>query len=84
MTYCPSCFVSHIILLKTIAYQVNGYMNFEENQMAGIKVMNIMEESADAIEKMVNKAIIEVEEQNQIILDIKITDDNIFLILGDK
>lgn len=59
-------------------------MSFDEKKMAGIKVMNIMEEDASAIEKMVNKAIIEVENQNQIILDIKITDDNIFLILGNK
>ena len=59
-------------------------MSFDEKKMAGIKVMNIMEEDASAIEKMVNKAIIEVENQNQVILDIKITDDNIFLILGNK
>ena len=59
-------------------------MNFEKNKMAGIKVMNILEENASAIEKMVSKAIIEVEDQNQVILDIKITSDNIFLILGNK
>ncbi|MGV7222586.1 MAG: hypothetical protein ACQ9MH_13760 [Nitrospinales bacterium] len=52
--------------------------------MTGIKVMNIMEESAEAIEKMVNKAILEVSDKNKVILDIKITDDNIFLILGDE
>ena len=59
-------------------------MNFEKNKMAGVKVMNILEENASAIEKMVSKAIIEVEDQNQVILDIKITSDNIFLILGNK
>ncbi len=59
-------------------------MNFDKNKMAGVKVMNILEESASAIEKMVSKAIIEVEDQNQVILDIKITSDNIFLILGNK
>ncbi len=59
-------------------------MNFDKNKMAGVKVMNILEENASAIEKMVSKAIIEVEDQNQVILDIKITSDNIFLILGDK
>jgi hypothetical protein len=59
-------------------------MIFNEQKMTGIKVMNIMEESAGAIEKMVNKAIQEVAENNKVILDIKITDDNIFLILGDK
>ncbi len=59
-------------------------MDHEKNKMPGVKVMNILEESASAIEKMVNKAIIEVEEQNQIILDVKVTDDNVILVLGDK
>ena len=59
-------------------------MNFDKHKMAGIKVMNILEESAATIEKMVHKAIIEVEDQDQVILDIKITSDNIFLILGNK
>ena len=59
-------------------------MVFDGQKMTGIKVMNIMEESADAIEKMVNKAILEVAENNKVILDIRITDDNLFLILGDK
>jgi len=59
-------------------------MIFNEQKMTGIKVMNIMEESADAIEKMVTKAIQEVADKNKVILDIKITDDNLFLILGDK
>ena len=59
-------------------------MNFDKHKMAGIKVMNVREESAAAIEKMVDKAIIEVEDQDQVILDIKITSDNIFLILGNK
>ena len=59
-------------------------MIFDKKKMAGIKVMNILEESAEAIEKMVSKAITQVEDKNQIILDIRITDDNIFLILGDK
>lgn len=59
-------------------------MNFDKRKMAGIKVMNVLEESAAAIEKMVHKALIEVEDQDQVILDVKITSDNIFLILGDK
>ena len=59
-------------------------MIIDNQKMTGIKVMNIMEESAGAIEKMVNKAIQEVADNNKVIIDIKITDDNIFLILGDK
>ena len=59
-------------------------MLIDDQKMTGIKVMNIMEESAGAIEKMVNKAIQEVADKNKVIIDIKITDDIIFLILGDK
>ena len=59
-------------------------MSLEGEKVSGIKVLNIMEESASAVEKMVNRAIDEVNEQNIKILDIKITGDNLVLILGDK
>ncbi len=47
-------------------------------------MLNIMEESAEAIEKMVNGAIAEINEQKIKILDIHVTGDNLILILGDK
>jgi len=59
-------------------------MSLEGKKVSGIKVLNIIEESASAVEKMVNRAIDEVNEQNIKILDIKITGDNLVLILGDK
>ncbi len=43
-----------------------------------------MEESAEATEKMVNKAIDEINGQGIEILDIHATGDNLILILGDK
>ena len=46
-----------------------------------IKVLNITLESASAIEKMVNKAIGDYNKQKIKILDLLITEDNIFLIL---
>ncbi len=53
-------------------------------KVLGVKVINILEENAEAIEKMVNEAIHEINRQGNEILDIQITGDNIFLILGGK
>ena len=44
-----------------------------------IKIVNITLENASAIEKMVNKAIGDFNKQK--ILDLQITEDNIFLVL---
>ena len=51
-------------------------------QISGIKVINIIEENGEAIERMVNGAIEEIREKNQHLVDIQTTADNIFLILG--
>ncbi|MFQ5672746.1 MAG: hypothetical protein ACE5G9_06600 [Nitrospinales bacterium] len=59
-------------------------MNLQGEKVASIKVINISEESADAIEKMVNATVGFLHKQNTKILDIQITDDNIFFILGEK
>ena len=48
-----------------------------------IKVLNITLESASAIEKMVNKAIGDCNKQKIKILDLLITEDNIFLVLEE-
>ena len=47
----------------------------------GIKVLNITLENASAIEKMVNKAIGDLNKQKIKILDLQITEDNILLVL---
>ena len=46
-----------------------------------LRVLNITLESASAIEKMVNKAISDLNKQKIKILDLQITEDNIVLIL---
>lgn len=59
-------------------------MSLTGKKVLGVKVINILEENANAIEKMVNEAIHEINRQGNEILDIQITGDNIFLILGGK
>ena len=59
-------------------------MKFEGYKISGVKVVNIMEENAEAIEKMVNQAIDEVYRQKLKILDIQTTGDNMILVLGEK
>ena len=59
-------------------------MKFEGYKISGVKVVNIMEENAEAIETMMNKAIAEVYRQKLKILDIQTTGDNMVLVLGRK
>ena len=59
-------------------------MKFEGYKISGIRVVNIMEENAEAIETMVNKVIDEVYRQKLKILDIQTTGDNMILVLGEK
>ena len=59
-------------------------MGYEGNKVIGVKVINILEESAEAIEKMVNTVIKDIYSKEQIILDIQTTGDNIIIILGRK
>ena len=59
-------------------------MKFEGYKISGVKVVNIMEENAEAIETMVNKAIDEIYRQKLKILDIQTTGDNMILVLGEK
>ena len=47
-----------------------------------IKIVNITLENASAIEKMVNKAISNLNKQKIKILDLQITEDNIVLVLS--
>lgn len=53
-------------------------------KILAVKVFNIIEEDAKAIEKMVNDGISKINQEGKEILDIQITEDNIFLILGEK
>ena len=59
-------------------------MNLTGKKILGVKVLNIIEEDAQAIEKMVNEAIKKIDIEGKQILDMQITEDNIFLILGQN
>ena len=52
--------------------------------VSGIRVLDIMEESASAIEDMVNKAICEINDQQIEILNVLATGDNLILVLGEN
>ena len=59
-------------------------MELEGHIITGIKVVNIIEENATAIEKMVNKAIDDTHKKKIKILDVQTTGDNLILVLGEK
>ena len=59
-------------------------MSLYGKKVSHVRVLNIMEESAEATEKMVNLAIREINEQNIKILDIQTTGDNLIFILEKK
>ena len=59
-------------------------MSLHNQTVTGIRVLDIAEEGATAIETMVNQAIKEVQQQEIPIVDIQVTDTNCFIILGEK
>ena len=63
---------------------VINWMPLHNRKVTGVRVLDIAEEGATAIEIMVNQAIKEVQQQKIPILDIQITDTNCFIILGEK
>ena len=59
-------------------------MEMKGHIISGVKVINIVEENAVAIEKMANKMIADLHIKNIKILDLQITGDNLILVLGEK
>ena len=59
-------------------------MPLHNRKVTGVRVLDIAEEGATAIETMVNQVIKEVRQQKIPIVDIQITDTNCFIILGEK
>ena len=59
-------------------------MSLHNQTVTGIRVLDIAEEGATAIETMVNGVIKEVSQQKIPIIDIQVTDTNWFIILGKK
>ena len=70
-------------LLETIIFAKNPQTLGRGNMKncGSIKIVNITIENASAIEKMVNKAISDLNKQKIKILDLQITEDNIVLVL---
>ena len=67
-----------------LAWSVINWMSLHNQTVTGIRVLDIAEEGATAIETMVNQVIKEVQQQKIPIVDIQITDTNCFIILGEK
>jgi len=59
-------------------------MSLSDHKIAGVKVMNIIEESPEAIEKMVSRAIEEIESKGLKILEIQTSSDYLIMILGTQ
>ena len=57
-------------------------MSSDGKQITGVKAININEESAEAIEKMVAKAIQQVRGEGLEILEIQTSSDYLIMILG--
>lgn len=57
-------------------------MNSYGKKITGVKALNINEESAEAIEKMVAKAIQEIRDKGLEILEIQTSSDYLIMILG--
>jgi len=59
-------------------------MGIDGEKITGVKVLNINEESAEAIEKMVGTAIQEIRDKGLKILDIHTSSDYLIMVLGKK
>jgi hypothetical protein len=57
-------------------------MNLEGKRITGVKALNINEESSEAIEKMVDKAIQQVRSEGLEIFEIQTSSDYLIMILG--
>ena len=57
-------------------------MSSDGKRITGVKALNINEETAEAIEKMVAKAILEIRGEGLEILEIQTSSDYLIMILG--
>ena len=58
-------------------------MSLDGKKIIGVKALNINEESAEAIEKMVDKAIQDIRGKGLEILEIQTSSDYLIMILGE-
>lgn len=59
-------------------------MRDSELKVTSIRVLDISEEGTKTIEAMFNKAVEEINQQDTPIIDVRITDNHCFLLLGGK
>ena len=59
-------------------------MRSSDQQVTGLRVLDISEEGAKAIEAMFNQVIEEINTEETPIIDVRITDNHCFLLLGEK
>ena len=71
-------------MIGSIAESTSKQMSLNSKKVTGIRVLDIAEEGAAAIENMVNKVIQELDKQETPIIDLQVTETNCFLILGEK
>jgi hypothetical protein len=55
-----------------------------EQKVTGIRVLDISEEGTKVIEAMFNKVVKEINQQETPIIDVRVTDNHCFLLLGGK
>jgi hypothetical protein len=55
-----------------------------DQKITGVRVLDIAEEGAKAIETMVNDMVEEINQQDTPIIDVRVTDNHCFLLLGEK
>ncbi len=59
-------------------------MSLDGEKITGVKVLNINEESVEAIEKMMENALQEIRDKELEILDIHTSSDYLIMVLGKK
>jgi hypothetical protein len=55
-----------------------------DQKVTTVRVLDIAEEGARAIETMFNHAVAEINQEKTPIIDVRITDNHCFILLGEK
>ena len=55
-----------------------------DQKITGIRVLDIAEEGAKVIEAMVNNMVKEINQQDTPIIDVRVTENHCFILLGEK
>jgi hypothetical protein len=55
-----------------------------DQKITGVRVLDIAEEGAKAIEAMFKKVVEEINQQDTPIIDVRVTENHCFILLGEK